>query len=73
MDSSSKTTWWDQEHLLQSISGLTKSPITLVVLLPILTFVFSYLAAWTVSPLKKFPGPSLACKSPPMTTRRLGP
>lgn len=62
MNSSSTEAWWDKQPVLQSISGLTKNPIALVILLPFLTYALSYLASWTVSPLKKFPGPPLACE-----------
>lgn len=51
--------WWDKESILL---GLTKNPVTLLLLLPIVTFLFLYLISWTASPLRKFPGPPLACE-----------
>lgn len=54
--------WWDKESVLGS---LTNNSVSLLLLAPVVTLVISYLVAWTLSPLKKFPGPPLACESFP--------
>lgn len=52
--------WWDKESV---IGSLTNNSVTLLLLAPVVALVISYLVAWTLSPLRKFPGPPLACES----------
>lgn len=52
--------WWDKESVLGS---LTNNSVSLLLLAPVVALVISYLVAWTLSPLRKFPGPPLACES----------
>lgn len=45
------------------VSGSPRNAVALFIIFPLLTIGFSYLVSWMTSPLKKFPGPPLACKS----------
>lgn len=44
-------------------TALAANPAVLIVLVPVVTLLFSYLVSWIASPLRGFPGPALACQS----------
>ena len=41
---------------------LATNPVVLMVLVPVVTLLLSYLVSWIASPLRGFPGPALACQ-----------
>jgi hypothetical protein len=66
MNSANSSTW-KLDHVYDAVQGITTNPTALLFITPVLTLVTWVLYAHFSSPLRKFPGPFLACTSRPQT------
>lgn len=62
MDKNSVPNSAEGAGLLQNGPAMLVKPAMIFMLLPVATYVFWSFVSYLISPLKKYPGPLLACK-----------
>lgn len=63
MTTSGQSPFRDLGDLVVYVTSSPVNTVAFLLLLPMLTLGLSYLTTYMISPLNKFPGPPLACKS----------